>query len=64
MPEKPLPWYRIFHPRCKAYLEPTNITRFWGRCELEANHVGEDHALERGMIYVRWAKAIPKLVFH
>ena len=41
-------------PRCRAVLPP-NEEAYWGRCELEAHPDGTDHALERGMVIVRWS---------
>lgn len=48
-----LPWQTMFGKRCKARKAPTR-GGFYGRCEL-APHWGIDHALERGLILVRWS---------
>lgn len=46
-------WAGVWNWRkCRARKEP-NSSGYWGRCELKKNHDG-DHALERGMIVLRW----------
>ena len=53
----PLPWAFAVPPffgrRCKARLTP-NDTGYHGRCELIKHSKKLPHALERGMIWVRW----------
>lgn len=48
-----LPWASSFTRSCRAVIPPDNL-RYWGRCELRTAHQG-DHALERGMVWVRWS---------
>jgi hypothetical protein len=55
LPYVTAPW-PLGHARCRAVLEP-NPEGYWGRCDLEAHPDGTDHALERGMIVVRWSTA-------
>lgn len=52
-PARYLPWSKIFRYRCRAVIEP-NDTGYWGRCELARGHAPIDHALERGLVIVRW----------
>lgn len=53
-----LPWAPRFGNRCKARLKRGEDPEFFGRCELQADHYSdmpdEHHALERGMVNVRW----------
>lgn len=47
-----LPWHRPFRTRrCRAR---GGDGVDWGRCELARDHLGELHALERGMWVVRF----------
>jgi len=59
--ESKLPWAPTLGNRCKARLKKGEDPEYFGRCELEAGHYSEmwedHHALERGMILVRWDKA-------
>lgn len=50
----PLPWARPFRKRCKARIPPKNKFDFYGRCELSPHGPEIEHALERGMVWVRW----------
>ena len=50
-----LPWGRFLHRHCRARLAPGADHRFWGRCELAPHSTDIDHALERGMVIVRWS---------
>jgi hypothetical protein len=43
------PWQR----RCPARLS-RNPGGYWGRCDLRAHPEGTWHALERGMLTIRW----------
>lgn len=52
--EQKLPWNVWPWKRCKAFREP-RPGHFWGQCELDKNHFGIDHALERGMDIPRWS---------
>jgi hypothetical protein len=50
-----LPWARpIIGRRCKSRLRRSEGP-YWGRCELAPHSRLVEHALERGMIWVRWA---------
>jgi hypothetical protein len=40
--------------RCPARLEP-NSGGYWGRCDLARHPEDTEHALERGMLTIRWA---------
>jgi hypothetical protein len=46
------PWQQ----RCSARLTRTD-GEYWGRCDLRT-HPQYDHALERGMVIVRWSTEI------
>lgn len=48
-----LPYARPFRRRCHDRLGP-NPGGYWGRCELEPHPDGTEHALERGMLIIRW----------
>lgn len=59
--ERPaLPWALGFRRRCRARLtadDDTTPNAFYGRCELVRGHADDgviEHALERGMVVVRW----------
>jgi hypothetical protein len=52
-----LPYARPLRRRCRARLEP-NPGGYWGRCELSPHEEGTWHALERGMLTVRWASLL------
>jgi hypothetical protein len=52
-----LPYARPFRRRCRAVLEP-NPGGYWGRCDLSPHPDGTEHALERGMLTVRWASLL------
>lgn len=55
MDEHPwLPWSKPLRRRCRARLLRTDARDYYGRCELIADHHPLDHALERGMLTVRW----------
>lgn len=44
------PWHR-----CRAFRECKSKSNvYYGRCDLKKNHLG-DHALERGLIIMRWS---------
>lgn len=52
-----LPWARLFdfNRRCPSRLHRVDSPTYYGRCELKRGHPGANHALERGMVVVRWA---------
>lgn len=56
-----LPWAKLFQRRCPARLQRWHGGRvmarpeeYYGRCDLRRGHPEREHALERGMIIVRW----------
>lgn len=51
----PLPWARSFRRRCTARLDRRDSPTHYGRCELERDHRGAKHALERGQVVVLWS---------
>lgn len=53
MAEMALPWQKMFGRRCKTRFRSTRVD-FHGRCELAPHGPEIEHALERGMVWVRW----------
>lgn len=50
-----LPWCPMWPlPQCRARLSKREGREYWGRCELKPHSDDIEHALERGMIWVRW----------
>lgn len=47
-------WAKPFRRRCRARLSRDTAETYWGRCDLAPHARSVDHALERGMIVVRW----------
>lgn len=45
-------WFGI--GRCKARLKSVDSADYFGRCELKRHWGNVPHALERGMVWVRW----------
>jgi hypothetical protein len=56
LPYAALPW-PLGHARCRAVLTRTD-GEYWGRCDLEEHPRDTDHALERGMVIVRWSTEV------
>lgn len=54
------PWWGPwpFSPQCKAKKRKESKNDFGGRCELSPHGKDVDHALERGMIWVRWSDGV------
>lgn len=59
--EDSMPWANWPWQQCKARLKRGQDPEHFGRCELKKGHYIEtadegdpDHALERGMVWVRW----------
>ena len=54
----PPDWAGPFTRRCHAVLEKRGEQPYYGRCELKPHTEGYDHALERGMVWVRWNSTV------
>lgn len=48
-----LPWAKPFRKQCRAELS-LDGDEYWGRCELAPHGKDIEHAVERGMIWIRW----------
>jgi hypothetical protein len=55
-----LPWVKGMQRSCSARLGRSDSPDLYGRCELRRGHT-EDHALDRGMVVVRWASPVSYL---
>ena len=49
-----MPWAPVIGRRCRARLAETDSPDYWGRCELRPHGSDTGHALERGMVILRW----------
>jgi hypothetical protein len=50
----PLPWAKPFRKRCQARMAPAPLDPYYGQCELQPHDGNTDHAMERGMVIVRF----------
>lgn len=50
-----LPWAPPLGGRCRARLSRVDSPDYFGRCELRRHWGTVDHALERGMVVLRWS---------
>ena len=52
-----LDWAKPFGRRCKAVLAPEETRDYYGRCDLQPHRGKTEHALERGLVTLRWTSA-------